>query len=175
MCYTMFVLIFFFFLMIRRPPRSTLFPYTTLFRSSIRFSFGFIGGHSSVPSVGWEAAAGTVCRPDAEGVVVRVRGGGGASGLAAAGVDRHRAGGGVGAAVGGGTDCGAGVDRRGGTPVVRCDRRWCMIVTTVHCGRCGCDDLRRSGMRRGGRLGSPRGGHGRGEHGRVPARRGWSR
>src|SRR3712207_7679158 len=30
MCY---VLIIFFFLMIRRPPRSTLFPYTTLFRS----------------------------------------------------------------------------------------------------------------------------------------------
>src|SRR5258708_33398568 len=29
-------LIFFFFLMIRRPPRSTLFPYTTLFRSEIR-------------------------------------------------------------------------------------------------------------------------------------------
>src|SRR5215217_8489730 len=28
-----FVLCFFFFLMIRRPPRSTLFPYTTLFRS----------------------------------------------------------------------------------------------------------------------------------------------
>src|SRR5688572_31993795 len=27
---------FFFFLMIRRPPRSTLFPYTTLFRSSGR-------------------------------------------------------------------------------------------------------------------------------------------
>src|SRR6476620_12099499 len=27
------VLVFFFFLMIRRPPRSTLFPYTTLFRS----------------------------------------------------------------------------------------------------------------------------------------------
>src|SRR5689334_24847151 len=27
------VLMFFFFLMIRRPPRSTLFPYTTLFRS----------------------------------------------------------------------------------------------------------------------------------------------
>src|SRR3712207_6890975 len=26
---------FFFFLMIRRPPRSTLFPYTTLFRSSL--------------------------------------------------------------------------------------------------------------------------------------------
>src|SRR3712207_1954409 len=29
------VLILFFFLMIRRPPRSTLFPYTTLFRSPI--------------------------------------------------------------------------------------------------------------------------------------------
>src|SRR2546430_7570435 len=28
--------LFFFFLMIRRPPRSTLFPYTTLFRSSNR-------------------------------------------------------------------------------------------------------------------------------------------
>src|SRR2546430_10327853 len=28
--------LFFFFLMIRRPPRSTLFPYTTLFRSFIR-------------------------------------------------------------------------------------------------------------------------------------------
>src|SRR5260370_15945243 len=26
---------FFFFLMIRRPPRSTLFPYTTLFRSAV--------------------------------------------------------------------------------------------------------------------------------------------
>src|SRR5256885_17178465 len=27
------IVLFFFFLMIRRPPRSTLFPYTTLFRS----------------------------------------------------------------------------------------------------------------------------------------------
>src|SRR5258708_31677963 len=31
-------IIFFFFLMIRRPPRSTLFPYTTLFRSVIVFA-----------------------------------------------------------------------------------------------------------------------------------------
>src|SRR5438132_7626169 len=30
-----FVYILFFFLMLRRPPRSTLFPYTTLFRSGI--------------------------------------------------------------------------------------------------------------------------------------------
>src|SRR4051812_49564066 len=29
---------FFFFLMIRRPPRSTLFPYTTLFRSALAFA-----------------------------------------------------------------------------------------------------------------------------------------
>src|SRR2546428_6523027 len=29
------VWVFFFFLMIRRPPRSTLFPYTTLFRSEL--------------------------------------------------------------------------------------------------------------------------------------------
>src|SRR6266487_5701570 len=31
--------LFFFFLMIRRPPRSTLFPYTTLFRSPPRACF----------------------------------------------------------------------------------------------------------------------------------------
>src|SRR3712207_8257863 len=31
---------FFFFLMIRRPPRSTLFPYTTLFRSVLRACAG---------------------------------------------------------------------------------------------------------------------------------------
>src|SRR5256885_12657037 len=33
-CYTPLFILFFFFLMIRRPPRSTLFPYTTLFRSA---------------------------------------------------------------------------------------------------------------------------------------------
>src|SRR3712207_9491278 len=32
--------LFFFFLMIRRPPRSTLFPYTTLFRSRRRLQPG---------------------------------------------------------------------------------------------------------------------------------------
>src|SRR5256885_15178078 len=32
--YTVGIVVFFFFLMIRRPPRSTLFPYTTLFRSA---------------------------------------------------------------------------------------------------------------------------------------------
>src|SRR5260221_11307975 len=34
-CYLSPAFCFFFFLMIRRPPRSTLFPYTTLFRSAI--------------------------------------------------------------------------------------------------------------------------------------------
>src|SRR2546426_11929811 len=33
--------LFFFFLMIRRPPRSTLFPYTTLFRSRLRQAIPF--------------------------------------------------------------------------------------------------------------------------------------
>src|SRR3712207_9093290 len=32
-CHISYILLIFFFLMIRRPPRSTLFPYTTLFRS----------------------------------------------------------------------------------------------------------------------------------------------
>src|SRR5438270_10307071 len=45
---------YFFFLMIRRPPRSTLFPYTTLFRSRqwrkmSENAFGFVC-HSSVTS-----------------------------------------------------------------------------------------------------------------------------
>src|SRR5256885_15734676 len=34
--------LFFFFLMIRRPPRSTLFPYTTLFRSVLRHDREFL-------------------------------------------------------------------------------------------------------------------------------------
>src|SRR5258705_12029187 len=37
-------ILFFFFLMIRRPPRSTLFPYTTLFRSLLSLVFLLIGG-----------------------------------------------------------------------------------------------------------------------------------
>src|SRR2546421_8131948 len=35
-CHTSLSYLLFFFLMIRRPPRSTLFPYTTLFRSPYR-------------------------------------------------------------------------------------------------------------------------------------------
>src|SRR5260221_2878127 len=44
------VLVFIFFLMIRRPPRSTLFPYTTLFRSAL-----YLGGDGawSLPRFSW--------------------------------------------------------------------------------------------------------------------------
>src|SRR5256886_15378706 len=42
----------FFFLMIRRPPRSTLFPYTTLFRST---AGPFLGAWPTLPG-GWTAA-----------------------------------------------------------------------------------------------------------------------
>src|SRR2546430_11604483 len=48
------VLVFFFFLMIRRPPRSTLFPYTTLFRSAPRggriINNGSISAHAPRPN-----------------------------------------------------------------------------------------------------------------------------
>src|SRR2546428_13689439 len=37
--------LFFFFLMIRRPPRSTLFPYTTLFRAHHAAMLAHEGGH----------------------------------------------------------------------------------------------------------------------------------
>src|SRR5258707_15878085 len=53
-----FVLNFFFFLMIRRPPRSTLFPYTTLFRSierdhgRERRGMGRVGDHDGRRGVG---------------------------------------------------------------------------------------------------------------------------
>src|SRR5437762_4373392 len=42
---------FFFFLMIRRPPRSTLFPYTTLFRSRIAVAGNSFGGVETVLGV----------------------------------------------------------------------------------------------------------------------------
>src|SRR3712207_6964572 len=42
----------FFFLMIRRPPRSTLFPYTTLFRSHAPYFGAVVGEHALVPAGG---------------------------------------------------------------------------------------------------------------------------
>src|SRR2546427_5617274 len=46
--YTLVRFWFFFFLMIRRPPRSTLFPYTTLFRSPSSLRIAFICSRSSI-------------------------------------------------------------------------------------------------------------------------------
>src|SRR5713226_5368621 len=50
----LFFFFFFFFLMIRRPPRSTLFPYTTLFRSHDR-SRRALGEEERLPRIGFEA------------------------------------------------------------------------------------------------------------------------
>src|SRR3989441_10907813 len=47
----LFTIFIFFFLMIRRPPRSTLFPYTTLFRSEV-----FVGGLLGAMLVFWFSA-----------------------------------------------------------------------------------------------------------------------
>src|SRR5258708_10274519 len=48
--YSLYVTVFsFFFLMIRRPPRSTLFPYTTLFRSNLRRQYSWWMGSAWLP------------------------------------------------------------------------------------------------------------------------------
>src|SRR5258708_10053255 len=65
---SIFLFLFFFFLMIRRPPRSTLFPYTTLFRSDdicfsaakLFFAYG-LGNAMTFPL--WVGAT-TVLLPD---------------------------------------------------------------------------------------------------------------
>ena len=54
-----------FFLMIRRPPRSTLFPYTTLFRSR--------GGVDDVARVEWLFVAVTARRPGPQELETMVR------------------------------------------------------------------------------------------------------
>src|SRR3712207_7791614 len=59
-------LLFFFFLMIRRPPRSTLFPYTTLFRSPCTNSLcsrTSPTGHCRVPSARVHATSACRCIP----------------------------------------------------------------------------------------------------------------
>src|SRR3989337_3386031 len=48
--------VFFFFLMIRRPPRSTLFPYTTLFRSHGSLAQGL--GQALVENAVYDSASG---------------------------------------------------------------------------------------------------------------------
>src|SRR3712207_8773618 len=60
----------FFFLMIRRPPRSTLFPYTTLFRSPLVERVDLVGVLGVVLDrldVAVEAEARLVLRPAADG------------------------------------------------------------------------------------------------------------
>src|SRR5258708_29681422 len=48
----------FFFLMIRRPPRSTLFPYTTLFRSSINDALDLGVRQNAVrDDIGWQMSS----------------------------------------------------------------------------------------------------------------------
>src|SRR5688572_32515869 len=47
----------FFFLMIRRPPRSTLFPYTTLFRSNRHRHHDAISAHARPADRAWSAGA----------------------------------------------------------------------------------------------------------------------
>src|SRR3989442_4801076 len=55
--------VFFFFLMIRRPPRSTLFPYTTLFRSGQRRVRRCAAAARTVDRSGGVSACGRRC-PD---------------------------------------------------------------------------------------------------------------
>src|SRR3712207_6857095 len=57
-------MIFFFFLMIRRPPRSTLFPYTTLFRSRTTNLASSITNHAAIDSgERWRERLGEVSVP----------------------------------------------------------------------------------------------------------------
>src|SRR3712207_8944671 len=62
----------FFFLMIRRPPRSTLFPYTTLFRSDKVYSI-VEDGDPAEPGAGnlWIATGGGLSRLDRDRVTWR--------------------------------------------------------------------------------------------------------
>src|SRR2546429_9576104 len=61
-CVTNGVLLFF-FLMIRRPPRSTLFPYTTLFRSGTgEINYPFLFAH--LDRIGYQGWVGCEYKPD---------------------------------------------------------------------------------------------------------------
>src|SRR2546423_8686514 len=62
-------LFFFFFLMIRRPPRSTLFPYTTLFRSVLENELCLLlaGGRPGTLLVGGQHQVHVVARDDEPG------------------------------------------------------------------------------------------------------------
>src|SRR3712207_7255084 len=65
------VTISFFFLMIRRPPRSTLFPYTTLFRSFEAELANAVAQAEALPLEGDGAGAGTrTAKPDYDAVSI---------------------------------------------------------------------------------------------------------
>src|SRR3712207_7958497 len=68
-----YVTMFFFFLMIRRPPRSTLFPYTTLFRSSATgsISSAFGSGANASGDTAIALGVGSTARGEA-GIAIRV-------------------------------------------------------------------------------------------------------
>src|SRR3712207_7741699 len=59
-----------FFLMIRRPPRSTLFPYTTLFRSMVRAR---VEPRRRSSATAWTTSAGVTTARSPSGVVTSAR------------------------------------------------------------------------------------------------------
>src|SRR3712207_8146349 len=62
-----------FFLMIRRPPRSTLFPYTTLFRSDLEVEVGAGAGAGAAHRSDDLALAHALAHSDADACLVRVQ------------------------------------------------------------------------------------------------------
>src|SRR3712207_7186008 len=65
---------FLFFLMIRRPPRSTLFPYTTLFRSAVQRGLGpeELGLHAPIVACPGSGRDGTLGDPRPAGSAPRM-------------------------------------------------------------------------------------------------------
>src|SRR5258708_26155490 len=117
--------VFFFFLMIRRPPRSTLFPYTTLFRSLLdrladvtgveRGGHGGEGGRANADAVAEERECGQAARQGERQPATRRHGVRQRERAAAVDREDHRAGGGgrCGGRVGGGGAGGGGGGRCG--------------------------------------------------------------
>src|SRR3712207_7502042 len=65
---------YFFFLMIRRPPRSTLFPYTTLFRSGDVRPIRPDDASLKVPHMGWNTLEARRNHPVLDGIATGPRG-----------------------------------------------------------------------------------------------------